>query len=379
VTAVLPRDGVRPTPEEHTRRAPDLTVLQSFPQLRPTVNPYLAELARVLPDAGVRVRTFGWRTALLGQYDVFHVHWPELLLRGRSRWRTAARQAAALALLLRLRLTGRPLVRTVHNRVPHEAGTGRERLLLRLFRRWTTAEIVLTESVPGQGATGAPAAPAVTVIPHGHYRDWFATVPTARRDAGPVPGRMLFFGLVRPYKGVPRLVDRFRALPDPALSLHVVGRPSDDSIAHAVTESAGSDSRISVSLTHVDDPVLAQEVTEAELVVLPYDEMGNSGAVLLALSLGTPVLVPQHPVTDALADEVGHDWVLRYRGRLDAEDLGDALAAVRTSARRRTRPDLSRRDWPAAGRQHAQAYRSAVSGTSRTGRPTKRTAQRSSN
>ena len=32
------------------------------------------------PD--VRIRYFSWRAALLGRYDVFHVHWPELMIRG---------------------------------------------------------------------------------------------------------------------------------------------------------------------------------------------------------------------------------------------------------------------------------------------------------
>ena len=32
----------------------------------------------------LRVATFGWRHALLGHYDVFHVHWPEYLVRHRT-------------------------------------------------------------------------------------------------------------------------------------------------------------------------------------------------------------------------------------------------------------------------------------------------------
>ena len=55
------------------------------------------------PD--VEVQYFSWRTALLGRYDVFHVHWPEVLVRGRTRWRAMARSLLFVLVLARLRLT----------------------------------------------------------------------------------------------------------------------------------------------------------------------------------------------------------------------------------------------------------------------------------
>ena len=60
-----------------------LVVLLSFPPPRPTSNPYnvmLAESVRAVP--GVRVTDWSWRAALLTSYDVFHAHWPEILVSG---------------------------------------------------------------------------------------------------------------------------------------------------------------------------------------------------------------------------------------------------------------------------------------------------------
>jgi len=100
-------------------------------------------------------------------------------------------------------------------------------------------------------------------------------------------------------------------------------------------------------------------VTGAAVVVLPYTEMHNSGAALMALSLDRPVLVPDNPVTRDLGTEVGDGWVLRYGGELTPERLLEAAAEAARLAPG-DRPDLGSRDWHHAGAQHLAAYRRAV-------------------
>ena len=64
---------------------------------------------------GVDLIRFTWRSALTAKYDVFHFHWPEALLDGRSPARRWGKQLAFRMLLIRLRITRIPIVRTVHN------------------------------------------------------------------------------------------------------------------------------------------------------------------------------------------------------------------------------------------------------------------------
>jgi hypothetical protein len=86
--------------------------------------------------------------------------------------------------------------------------------------------------------------------------------------------------------------------------------------------------------------------------------MHNSGAALLALSLGRPVLVPRNETNTRLAAEVGPAWVLMYEGEVTAEKLLRALAdSARTPPAEH--PDLSAREWENAGRRHLDAYRMA--------------------
>lgn len=302
-----------------------------------------------LRSAGVEVLPFSWRTALLGRYQVFHVHWPENLVRGRGTLRTLARQLLVLVFLLRLRVTRRPVVRTLHNVSRHEQVSRRETWLLGLVNRCTDRGIAINS------ATTPPAGVPVSVIPHGHYRDWFTVDPGVR----PVAGRLAYVGLIRAYKGVEALLTAFRELDDPALSLTVSGQPRTAELATELRTLALGDDRITLNLTYISDEELAATVNEAELVVLPYREMHNSGAALAALSMDRPVLVPANRVNAELAAEVGPGWVLAFSGELTAQVIRDALQTV-SDGERSDRPDLSARGWSKAGERHREVYREVL-------------------
>ncbi|HEX8486940.1 MAG TPA: glycosyl transferase [Propionibacteriaceae bacterium] len=332
---------------ERPGRGP-LVVQQSFPQPRATTNPYIVMLRdsiSALPD--VQLRTFGWRAALLGRYDVFHVHWPEILLAGQSRAKTWLRQLLTVALLVRLRLTRTPVVRTLHN-VKRPAGLSRTASsILALLDRQTSLVILLNSS------TVAPdGVPSETIV-HGHYRGWFARYPKPEAR----PGQLSYFGLIRPYKGVDRLLAAFAELPGD-YTLEVAGNPSADLVT-PLTELASRDPRVKLIPRYIPDEELVRVACSAELVVLPYREMHNSGGALTALSLDRPVLVPHNEVNARLSREVGPGWVHTYRGELTSAVLARALSDVR-SGPRADRPDLSAREWDVAGSRHVAAYRRAL-------------------
>ncbi|MCU1447382.1 glycosyl transferase [Cryobacterium sp.] len=334
-----------------------MRVLVSFPLGRSTTNPYLIQLSDQLAPEPV-VLGFSWRRALTEQYEVFHAHWPEALLHGTTPLRSRARRVLFRALLLRLRLARHQIavVRTVHNLRSHEYGSRVERRLLERFDDATSLWITLNATTP------TPATAPVVTIEHGDYRDWFTGVSVPAS----VSGRLVYFGLIRPYKGVPGLIQTFARLPagpnGDALSLRVVGQPASVDIGAEVLLAATSDDRVNVSLGHASDADLAAEIGRAELVVLPYREMHNSGAALLALSLARPILVPSNAVTEALSVEVGPGWVHTYSTVLTAEVLLAALTRVRAlrPLDADARPDLTARAWPAIAAAHREAYTQAL-------------------
>lgn len=330
----------------------NLTVLLSFPAPRPTTNPYNIMLDRSLSEQpGVTCLSFRWRTAILGRYDVFHVHWPEILVSGHSPVKKLIRQALFAILLARLAITRTPIVRTVHNVELPQGISRREVFLLHWIDRATSLRIRLNPTTP------VPAGSDSVTIPLGHYRDWYASLPG--RQA--VPGQLGYFGMVRRYKGVESLVTAFRGTQGLAdgLTLRIGGTPSTEQLASRIEELAKGDARITIELGFLSDAALVDLATSSELVVMPYRFMHNSSGTITALSLDRPVLVPDNAVNRLLGEEMGAGWVFRYRGELTAAGIVEAVAELRASGRS-ARPDLSARDWRVAGANHVQAYRMAI-------------------
>lgn len=324
-----------------------LVVLNNVPPPRPTTNPYsimLIDAIRAEPDA--ILLDFSWRRALFHRYDVFHAHWPESLMGGRRPMR-AVRALLFGLLVSRVWLTRVAIVRTQHN-VGQPDGLSRiERALLTAFERRTTLFIVLNRHTP------LPYDRPSVLIPHGHYRDWYGGYPTHQS----IPSRFAYYGLIRRYKGVEQLVTAFREMVvrSPDSTLVIGGRPSSEELALNLTELAGDERRITLRFGFLPPPDLVALATSAELVVLPYRSMHNSGAILTALSLDRPVLAPSNPVTADLGEEVGSGWVFTYDGDLDASELSKALAEVRDESRA-PRPNLDARGWEGTGRAHVDAF-----------------------
>ena len=329
-----------------------ITVLQSSPAPRPTTNPYIVMLQEALErHPAIDLRVFSWRAALLERYDVFHLHWPEILPAGRTPIRRLVRGMLTLLLVERLRVRRTAVVRTVHN---VQLPDGLSRLQLFILKRLdslTHLRVALNEQTP------LPDDVASVVIPHGHYREWFDRYP----HASAISGRSAFVGMVRRYKGVEHLIAVFRdALGQrDDISLVVGGAPSTTRLAEEIRQLSQGEERISLRLHFLDDQEFVDIATSSELIVLPYRFMHNSGGAIAALSLDRPVLVPDNEVNRSLAEEVGENWVHRYTAELDSATLLKAISTVQSSSRS-ARPNLAARDWSTAGESHHAAYAKAI-------------------
>jgi glycosyltransferase involved in cell wall biosynthesis len=194
---------------------------------------------------------------------------------------------------LLLRTFPRPVVLTAHDVLPREvrrgAGAG-TRAVLR------AVDAVVVHSLAGRSRLVDEVGlddGRVHVIPHGAF-DHLARLPVA---AAPglegLNGRriVLFFGLVRPYKGVDLLVEAMPATPPDAVLL-VVGMPRTPvaPLQRRATE-LGIEDRVRFVSRFVPDGELSAYFRRADVVALPYRDIDQSGVLYTALAFGAPLLL----------------------------------------------------------------------------------------
>lgn len=344
---------LKPATSRHGATA--LRVLMTFgvDATSDTGNPYPRLLLGSLPP-DVHALTFSWRTALLGCYEVLHVHWPEHLLQGSASRRVMQPLLLAL-LILRCRVRSIVVVRTVHNREPHQQLSPVGAWLVNRLDKQTRVWIHLTAStVPPRGDEARH-----RTIPHGHYRDVYNYVPPVGEcDSS---RSLLYFGPIWPYKGVPQLLEAFTGT-DMDYRLRVIGVPEYD--LRAEIDRFETDARVEVRLEYLSNSALRDQIADASAIVLPYTRMTNSGALLLALSLNRPVLVPAVDVAVELQDEYGREWVLMYEPPLTASKLHGLIQEL--LQRDNHKPlNMVGREWTAIGSATRDAYLFARQSTRR--------------
>jgi glycosyltransferase involved in cell wall biosynthesis len=135
----------------------------------------------------------------------------------------------------------------------------------------------------------------VRVMPHGPYHHVVSSTATSADVTDDAPFRLLFFGLIRPYKGVEDLVEAFSMLDREQASqfrLSVVGETWEGCTApdQAIARSPHADLIERVD-RYVSDEELAEYVAQADAIVLPYHRGSLSGPLFIAMTAGLPTVV----------------------------------------------------------------------------------------
>ncbi|MFN2468579.1 MAG: glycosyltransferase family 4 protein [Gaiellaceae bacterium] len=199
----------------------------------------------------------------------------------------------------------------------------------------------------------------VVRIPHASF-----TGPSAAARASPNGRTLLFFGLVRDYKGLDVLV---RALPDvPGARLVVAGDALDpvEPVRRLAAE-LGVAERVEWRLGFVPEAEVAALMGRASAVVLPYRRADSSGVLATALGHGRPAVVSDvgglgETVADFAAGRVvppGDPAALAEACRSLLDDPG-ALAAASRGAERAA----ASLTWDAAAEAHERLYEELLSG-----------------
>src|SRR5919198_2059005 len=195
------------------------------------------------------------------------------------------------ALDSRLLPPGHPRVLTAHGVLRSEGWERRLRGLRRVLDRMDA--VVALSEFGRERLVGAGVDPArVRVIPHGAF-DYLTRQPNELPlppELAAVTGAViLFFGLIRPYKGVDVLIEAFRSVR--GAELWIVGRPlgvSLDDLREAADRAGG---HVRFVPRFVSDRELPAYLRRADVVALPHRDAEQSGVLFAALAFAKPIVM----------------------------------------------------------------------------------------
>jgi glycosyltransferase involved in cell wall biosynthesis len=187
-----------------------------------------------------------------------------------------------------------PVAYVCHNVLPHERRIV-DKPLTKLALRESDFLVLLSAQSERELGEVAPAAKHSTLY---HPRYSFFLRPGLTREAARaklgLEGRvLLFFGYVRPYKGLGILLDAFGlyARDEKTARLLVVGEFYEDRGPYERrVKELGLESRVSLVDRYVSDEEVADYFTAGDLLVLPYLSATQSGVIQIAQSFGLPVV-----------------------------------------------------------------------------------------
>ena len=185
---------------------------------------------------------------------------------------------------------------------------------------------------------------------------------------------ILFFGKIKPYKGLDTLIRAVSLLPARLhcrVGLRIVGKPYMDTHAlKALAESLRVTHMIDFQFRFVASDQIPAMLQSASVIVLPYREVDASGVLMTALAAGRPIVATK---VGAMAELLTHgqDALLVQAG--DAAGLAGALTQVLeddgirlslSEGARRLQASIP--TWPDIGRETVALYLQVIDPTVRT-------------
>src|SRR5436190_15804482 len=297
----------RPAEGATTMREPFRVVFyweaQGLPLDSERANPYGGLLARALASHGVALEPGwsldpDWVQAQHGRIHALHLNWIHRFYAGPDPAERRRKFRAFTAGLVLARRLGMRIVWTMHNLYPHESSDPKmDRRALRLVCALAHSVIAHCRHAANLLAEHFGRTAGVYVIPHGHFIDVYPNTvdrTSARRRLGLPDAALvyLFFGYIRPYKGVDRLLEVFRVLPGEDLRLGVAGRLLPGYDGRLTSDRPSGADRILYRPGPVAIDNMQVYFNAADAVVLPFVDTLTSGSAITALGFGRPIVVP---------------------------------------------------------------------------------------
>lgn len=207
-----------------------------------------------------------------------------------AHWQSASHPQLLLWLMRLIPLKKIPWVYTVHNVLPHENS---QAMMDKYQKIYQHAQGLIFHNQHSQSQfqklfPGIHAEQAI--IPHGEYGT-LGSVDVSN-DLPDTP-TILFFGNIRPYKGLKHLIAAMPIIRQriPNAHLHIAGQPLESFEPYQrQIETLNLTEAVTCTLHYLPDESIPELFRGASLVSLPYYHIDQSGVLLLAMGMGRTVV-----------------------------------------------------------------------------------------
>jgi beta-1,4-mannosyltransferase len=301
-----------------------------YPYDKEGKNPYQKLMCQALELNDVQcigLPGFFWkliRFLLFSNGRVLHFHWMHGIVTSRSIFISLVKISFLYPLLIFWKLRNKSIFWTVHNLENHE----KRYVFFDRLNSWFIAK--LSDIVLVHGANGIDLVSdkfkinkqKIHVVHHGNYKN--IIFPKSSYIKNGVLN-FFYFGNIRRYKGVDRLLDVFHTL-DSAHKLHIAGRVhfNDTDLRSEIIAKSDTMKNVTLELDYISNKRLEELLAWSNIVVLPFTETLTSGSLLMALTAGRPVIVPR---TGLIPEYVNSECAFLYDPK-EERGLANALSTV---------------------------------------------------
>jgi len=261
---------------------------------------------------------------------VVHLHWNSVILAGAKDLRDARKRVDSFKERVdRFTSAGGKLMWTVHNLLPHDAEYLDEEMELQQFIADRCSVIHTMSRATDEAMTGILNLDKskVLVSPHpsyeGAYEDYVGR-HEARMTLGIDSDEIVYvlLGAIKPYKGVSRFIegfDEFGASATGRRRLIVAGEPDTSTDTARLLDVCRQHPNILLDDRKIPANLVQYYLRAADIAVVPYLRVLNSGAALLGPTFGLPVI-------DRLLDEEARRAAEAFAQRLTPRPVSHAFA-----------------------------------------------------
>lgn len=225
---------------------------------------------------------------------------------------------------------GRKVVVEVHETIdPLESKIWPLRVYAKVMKKivWGRADAIVVHSGADFNQLLSKYREKIIIIPHGVY-DHYYNVGAKTSNF-----EVLFFGLIREYKGVKYLIEGFKKANLPESQLLIQGEQWD--------KIDDDDPRIYILDHYAAEWEILLFFTCADVVVLPYLRASSSGVAHIAMHYGLPIIATK---VGGLAELDDYEGML-YVPPADSEAIADRLKFVHDNWRGKRFPVPKRLEW----------------------------------